>query len=75
MAFVVKFHDGDSGTPYEDEDAYQFLHDGVLKVTKKADNTTTYYGPGTWHSVGTKNDQKPEPTLRLPVKLPHLPRG
>jgi hypothetical protein len=80
VAFVVKLADGadtgyvHGGTPYEDDDSYQFLHDGVLKITKKADNTTTYYGPGIWHSVETKTGHAPEQTSRGPIKLPGITR-
>ena len=78
MAFVLwldKPNDSSvhGGTPYEDEDAYQFLHDGVLKVTKKADKTSTYYASGIWRSVETRNDHHPELTARWAVNMARLP--
>ncbi|HEY7053686.1 MAG TPA: hypothetical protein VH496_16355 [Mycobacterium sp.] len=83
MAFVVWLdkpnesyvHDAQAhgGTPYGDADTYQFLHDGVLMVKKKADKTTTYYAPGVWHSVQTRNDHHPVLTARWAVNMARLP--
>jgi hypothetical protein len=73
MAFVVKFNEKDDGTEFGKEDSYQFLHDGVLKVSKKDQNMTTYYGPGAWYSVHTADDHQPTPTPRLPAALSRFP--
>jgi hypothetical protein len=78
MAFVVWLDTRDEtdvhgGTPYEDEDSYQFLHDGVLKITIKADKSTRFYAPGVWRSVETKNEHQPTLTSRWAVNMSRLP--
>ena len=79
MAFVIFLAMRDEtyvhgGTPYEDEDSYQFLHDGVLKVTTKTPKLTRYFAPGVWRSVETRNDHEPAPTNRWPISMPGLRR-
>jgi hypothetical protein len=58
MAFALKLNDLTMvGKEFGDEDAFEFLADGILKVTEGP--KVTYYGPGSWQLVQTLNDHRP----------------
>ncbi|MET0701646.1 MAG: hypothetical protein ABWY93_18505 [Mycobacterium sp.] len=58
MAFALKLDDSSGvGTEFSDDDMYQFLPDGVLKVTEG--RKVTYYGPGFWQLIQTLDDHRP----------------
>lgn len=58
MAFALKLNDSTGvGTEFSDDDMFEFLPDGVLRVTEG--RKVTYYGPGSWQLVQTLNDHKP----------------
>jgi hypothetical protein len=65
MAFAVKLTDGTGvGTAFGDDDMFQFLPDGVLKITEGDGRKVTYYGPGFWQLVQTLDDHRPGHTKR-----------
>jgi hypothetical protein len=58
MAFAVKLDDPTGvGTEFSDDDMFEFLPDGVLRITEG--RKVTYYGPGFWQQVQTLNDHRP----------------
>jgi hypothetical protein len=58
MAFAVKLNDLTmAGKELSDDDSFEFLADGILKVTEGL--KVTYYGPGSWQLVQTLNDHRP----------------
>lgn len=58
MAFAVKLNDLTmAGKELSDDDSFEFLPDGILKVTEGV--KVTYYGPGSWQLVQTLNDHRP----------------
>ncbi|MEX7470583.1 hypothetical protein AB4Z39_12835 [Mycobacterium adipatum] len=65
MAFSVKLPTfpgaqyARSADPYRDEDEYQFEDHGILRVFEPKTNTTTYYAPGAWESIQTRDDHFP----------------
>lgn len=55
MAFAVKLNDSTQvGIEFSDEDSFELLAGGILKVTQ--DRKVTYYGVGYWQQVQTLND-------------------
>ncbi|MCV7225911.1 hypothetical protein [Mycolicibacterium komossense] len=58
MAFALKLNDLTmAGKELSDDDSFEFLADGILKVTEGL--KVTYYGPGSWQLVQTLNDHRP----------------
>ncbi|WP_421876760.1 hypothetical protein [Mycolicibacterium wolinskyi] len=45
---------------FPNEDEYEFLNGGILRVTRHGKpDTTTYYAPGQWEDVETKDGHAP----------------
>jgi hypothetical protein len=58
MAFALKLNDLTMvGKEFGDDDSFEFLTDGILKVTEGP--KVTYYGPGSWQLIQTLNDHRP----------------
>ncbi len=58
MSFALKLNDLTmAGKEFGDDDSFEFLTDGILRVTEGL--KVTYYGPGSWQLVQTLNDHRP----------------
>ena len=62
MTFKVKHHD-EPTDDYGDEDTYEFLDDGVLKVRVSSTGKTHYFPAGVWKTLIAGD--RHEPGLRL----------
>jgi len=62
MTFEVKHPDGPADG-YGDEDTYEFLNDGVLKVRVSSTGKTYYFPVGAWKTLIAGDGH--EPGLRL----------
>jgi hypothetical protein len=62
MTFTLKHPDGPADE-YGDEDTYEFLNDGVLKVRVSSTGKTYYFPTGVWKTLIAGNGH--EPGLRL----------
>ena len=62
MTFEVKHPDGPADG-YGDEDTYEFLNDGVLKVRVSSTGKTYYFPAGAWKALIAGDGH--EPGLRL----------
>jgi hypothetical protein len=62
MTFTVKHH-GEPTDDYGDEDTYEFLGDGVLKVRVSSTGKTYYFPAGVWKTLIAGD--RHEPGLRL----------
>ena len=62
MTFKVKHHD-EPADDYGDEDTYEFLGDGVLKVRVSSTGKTYYFPAGVWKTLIAGD--RHEPGLRL----------
>ena len=52
MTFEVKHPDGPADD-YGDEDTYEFLNDGVLKVRVSSTGKTYYFPAGSWKTASS----------------------
>jgi hypothetical protein len=78
MAFTVSFTDLPA-EEHGDDDTYEVLDSGVLKVTTSGSKQTHYFVPDVWKSLVAHSDHEPgypkgaSPQVlgfRIPLKLP-----
>jgi hypothetical protein len=78
MAFTVTYTDLPA-SEHSDDDTYEVLQSGVLKVTSSGDGKINYFVMDFWKSLAADSDHEPgHPkgvgpqvlTIRIPRKLP-----
>jgi hypothetical protein len=63
MAFILQRPGISLGLGFTDDDVYEFMPDGILKVT--SGDRQTYYAPGAWEWVSTTSDHVQGPSRNL----------
>ncbi|MCV7063214.1 hypothetical protein [Mycolicibacterium vaccae] len=60
MSFRVKFGRHEQPGEYGDDDTYEFLDNGVLKLSfQKPAQWDEYYAPGAWYQVIAEEKHRP----------------
>jgi len=62
MAFTVRHPDGPADD-YGDEDTYEFLDDGLLKVQVSSTGKSYYFPAGEWKTLIAGSGHEPGPRL------------